>query len=163
MNEHVRKLNLLEQEAQQLTGNASQMEQEQQEQEQQEEQVNLKQIAPTLQALFDWCGINIDGLPDYYILEQMALAAQKRVADLLSERSRVIERNKSLREELKKMQELYGKLPKAKKQGGRKRKEVNWEQYDLLKKAGLSEKQVAEYMHIGVSTLRRYRAEHDAK
>lgn len=114
--------------------------------------------APSLVRLFNKYGLDKSHDATYQDIDNAVGKMIREYQELLSAYNRIKERNKEYKQIIKEIERIYGSLPKQKKQGGRKKKEVDWKKYDLLKQAGLSEKQIAEYMKIGVSTLRRYRA-----
>lgn len=163
MSDRVKKLNLPGNEAQNLTGEQSKMEHNMEQEKQEEGAQVWEQRAPTIKRLFEIYNVKVDDAPGYEDIDSVVATMVDHFNRVAGEYNRLKERYKVVKAELEKMQELHGKLPKEKKQGGRKRKAVDWTKYDLLKQAGLSEKQMAEYMGIGASTLRRYRAERKQK
>lgn len=91
---------------------------------------------------------------------------------------RVMEKAQEICEDYKKQcaQEMAKIVVKAQKQGvnlldeqrqrrkaGRKPAKVDWGQYECLKAGGASEKQAAEILGVGVSTLRRLKAKEKNK
>lgn len=159
MSNTVNPLDLLGDMAENLTGERSTTEQTQAPAKPEESSGLPWEYVESFEAIFRSVGIEIT---DDMTPEAVGQASEYVVENMdywYKEAQKYKERCKELKAELQAMRETYGKLPKEKKQGGRKKKVVDWRKYDLLKQAGMSEKEIAEYMHIGASTLRRCRHE----
>lgn len=158
MNRQLHNLNLTEQISDKCEEKYLEIEQKEVGDKQKDNEAAWCLIAPSLVRLFDKYGFDKSYDVSYQDIDKAVGKMISEYQELLSAYNRIRERNKEYRQIIKEIEKIYGSLPKQKKQGGRKKKEVDWEKYDLLKQAGLSEKQIAEYMKIGVSTLRKYRA-----
>lgn len=102
-------------------------------------------------------GLNENNKVDLSIIERI-LEDKNNEIERLKEKIRL---HKSLFEEIKKQHnEVLSEAKKSiKKSTGRPKKTLDIERYNALKNAGANDKQIAEILKMGVSTLRRLKNE----
>lgn len=78
---------------------------------------------------------------------------------IVQEKEQISEQNKYLTERVRKLEnQLSFQVKRKAGKPGRKPALVDWQRYDSLKNGGANEKQIAEILGIGESTLRRLKA-----